>query len=133
MARMTGSSVSTNVCALDERWIRCYVHILNNAMKAAMGQCNNHAVLKNVSEDFRAVKRVVEDANWAQWGKKLPDGYRLVQEIETRFGTNYLVEQRFLKLSLMALGFIASDHRDSALQAFKSILQEQSSTPCTNR
>ena len=66
-------------------------------------------------------------------GKNLPEGYVLVQEIEARLRNKYLVAERFLKSSPMALGLIATNHRDSALQAFNAILQEKSSTSYPNR
>ena len=126
ISKMAGSSVSTNVCAPDEKWLRCYVQMLNNAMKAAMAQCKNHEILNKVVEVFRAVKRAIEDSNCGQWEKKPPEGHRLVQDVEIRFGINYLVDERFIKPSSLILSLIATKHRNTALQAFNSIPQQQS-------
>ena len=46
---------------------------------------------------FRAMKKIIEDANRAGWNHLLSNGYKLKQEFETGFRTYYQATERFLK------------------------------------
>ena len=99
MVRLAGSSVSRNEYEPDEGWMRCYVHMLNNAMKSARDVIQKDPLLCRVATDFNAMKKIVADSNHAEWNSWLPHWYHLRQEVETRFGTYYLVFERFLNSS----------------------------------
>ena len=79
--------------------MRSYVHVLQNCMKTVFCQCADDPTLQKFDVDFKHVKRIVEDSKRSGWNKKLPLGYRLIQDVDTRFGTLYLVTERFLKSS----------------------------------
>ena len=93
MARMANSSVSTRVCARDEKWMRCYVHVLQNCTKSAFSVCADDSSMLKIEFDFKSVKRIVEDSKRYGWNNYLPVGYRLIQDVDTRFGTFFLVTE----------------------------------------
>jgi len=114
MAKMSGSSSSRNIAIPDEGWMRCYVHVLHNCMKAVMKSCQNDELLLNIHDDFIAMKRIVENAKKSGWNCKLPVGSHLIQEVETRFGTHYLVTERFLKSHSSVWALIVSQKLTTA-------------------
>lgn len=93
-------------------------------MKAAMEQYNGNRQLQTVYDDFRTMKSIVEDSKRSGWNTKLKDGYRLIQDVEARFGTSYLVAERFLKASSKVFHVISPFRRDTSIMAFQ--------TPTTN-
>ena len=66
-------------------------------MKAAYEKCAHDSTLAKVMEDFKSVKKIVEDSKRYGWNKNMPHGLHLVQDVETRFGSIFLVAERFLK------------------------------------
>ena len=62
MARIANGSVSSRVCARDEKWMRCYVHVLQNCMKSALSVCADASSTQKIEFDFKSVKRIVEDS-----------------------------------------------------------------------
>ncbi len=121
IAKMAGSSISRNRNILEHRWMLCLVHTLNNALKATFQQCKNHSELHRVCTEFKNVKRIVEDAKRAEWNNYLPPGFKLVHDAETRFGSTFLVVERFLKLSFKARVVMMNQKRDGALNAYGSL------------
>lgn len=93
-------------------------------MKAAMEACVNHSSLSKVSEDFKSVKRIVEDSKRHGWNTSLPEGYHLIQDVETKFGTSYSVAVRFLKAARVAQAGMVSKERDVAINAFHSLSKD---------
>ena len=89
MARVANASVSLELHDPDKTWMDCLARFLNDVMKHAISKCRNNAVLTTVANDLRSVKKIVEDANRSEKNHLLPDGYNLVLESETRFGTHY--------------------------------------------
>ncbi len=75
----------------------CFVNILSNIMKSALNKCISDCVLVKIADAFRLMKKIVEDSKRNGWNSMLPVGYRLVQDVETRFGSHYRVAERFLK------------------------------------
>ena len=99
MARVANASVSRDIHTPDETWMRCLAHLLNNTMKTVLlshCKCNT---LQVVAQDFRGMKRIIEDANRSGWNPLLVNDFKLKQVYETRFGTYYQVSERFLKSS----------------------------------
>jgi len=90
MANVGGSSVSLRLARRDQRWMRCFAHVLSKVMEKAMLNCKNDPVLIKIHTDFKMMKRVVENSKRVPWNHMLPNGYRLIQEVDTRFGTHYL-------------------------------------------
>ena len=95
-------------------------HFLNNVMKHAISKCRNNAVLTTVANDLRSVKKIVEDANRSEWSHLLPDGYTVIQESETRFGTHYEVVERFLKSAKIVAIHLGTRTECATGAAFKS-------------
>ena len=67
MARMAGSSTSRRVASQSEKWMRCYLHTLDNCMKHAMNNCQSDSTLKKLLDDFKSMKRIVEDSKRVGW------------------------------------------------------------------
>ena len=87
MARMTNSSVSSRTVERDEKWMRFYVHILQNCMKNAFRRCSDNSALSKVKDDFKSVKNIVEDSKRFRLEQEYFTWIRLIQDVETRFGT----------------------------------------------
>ena len=64
----------------SENWMRCMAHSLNNSMKTLMSKCKKVGTLSVVAEDFRAMKKIIEDTNCAGWNHLPPNGCKLKQE-----------------------------------------------------
>ena len=71
--------------------------------------------------DFRAMKKILEDANRAGWSHYLPHGYKLQQESETRFGTHQQVAERFLKSAPRLSAILETFRGSSARKAYNSL------------
>ena len=121
MARMANSSVSSRVRARDEKWMRCYVHVLQNCMKSALSVCADDSVLQKIEFDSRSVKRIVEDSKRDGWKKDLLFNNRLIQDVETRFSTLYLVTERFMKSSSKAWDIIVRQSREIVRKSFEEL------------
>jgi len=124
MASMAGSSVSRAIHPLDQTWMRCIVHAFNNVMKDTMKICETDQYLKKLSEDFKAMKKVVTDSKQSHWNSWLPNGYHLIQEVETRFGTHLQVAERFLKSADKVYSLLVTHKKRSVLETFTSIYTE---------
>lgn len=126
MARMAGSSTSRRIAPLDQRWMRCFVHVLSISMKNAVQSCARDSFLVKVFHDFKAMKSIVRDAKQSGWNHLFPIGYHLIQEVETRFGTHFLVAQRFLKSAEKTWDLIESHGRSEAKSVFQTIEKQSS-------
>ena len=62
MARVAGSLVSRQIAAPDHRWMRCFVYVLNNCMKATIEACKLDSIMDKIVTDFKSMKRIVEDS-----------------------------------------------------------------------
>ena len=96
---MANSTISSSISPRDEKWMRCCVHVLQNCMKSVFSQCGDDACLRKIGRDFKSVKRIAEDSELYGWNKDLIFGYKLIQDVDTRFGTLFLVTESFLKSS----------------------------------
>ncbi len=121
MARVANASVSREIHMPDESWLRSIAHQLNNAMKHCMTTSMQGTDLQVIVQDFRGMKKFIEDANSSGWNHLLPHGYKLIQESETRFGTFYYVAERFLRASRYVYSFLDSHMGDSAQAAFNNL------------
>ncbi len=63
MARLAHGSVSSDMHAPDKTELDSMDHFLNNAMKYSIANCLRDNVLQSVEDDFRAMKRILEDEN----------------------------------------------------------------------
>ena len=57
MANLIRTSVSRSASEQGGNWMRCYVHVLNNVVKAAMNKFEKSSVLARVHQDFNALKK----------------------------------------------------------------------------
>ena len=121
MARMANTAASRRVAPRDQTWIRCHAHVLQNCMKVAVGKCKQNDILKRVSEDFKKVKKIVEDLKRQGWNKNLQRGFRLLPDVETRFGTVFNVTQQFLKSAKHVWDLIITQDRQIARQCYESL------------
>ncbi len=78
---------------MDEMLRSCVTEFINSVFSL----CADDSCLQKIEHDFKYVKRVVKDTKRYGWNKDLPIGYRLIQGVDTRFGTLFLVTERFLK------------------------------------
>lgn len=99
--------------------------MLHSSMKAVMEACISLDVLKKVPEDFSAMKRIVTNAKKSEWNSLLPFGFHLIKEVETRFGTHFIVADRFLKSSTKVWALIGSHNLDTASKWYQSLTKDK--------
>ncbi|KAI0563666.1 zinc finger BED domain containing protein [Gracilaria domingensis] len=122
MPCVVGASSSSQRVPFNEKWMGCISYQLNTAMKHAVNaETTRNSVIAN---DLSSVKTIVRIFKQGNWNLSLPDGYALIQEVETRFGTTFAVVERFLKSSKHVASIIASKDSESAKTAFDSLLTE---------
>ena len=121
MAKVAGASLLREIHVPDETWMSCMVHCLNNLMKNVITNHCRTEILQVVLHDFRSMKKIIEDANRAGWNHFLPEGFRLFQESETRFGTHYQVAERFLKAAPKIYSPLDSHLGPSARASYSSL------------
>ena len=93
-----------------------------------MDSCTHDPILGKVRDDFKFVKKIVEDSNRQGWSSRLPSGFHLIQDVETRFGTHFSVAGRFLKAADKTRSVIITENRSPARCAFESIVKDTSET-----
>jgi len=81
-------------------------------------------VLKEIIKDFNAMKKIVTHSKKSGWNASLPTGYHLIQEVETRFGTHFIVAERFLKSSEKVRDLIVSQKYKDALKSYNSLVTD---------
>ena len=121
MAKVAHAYVSSDIHTPDESWLGCLVRYLDNIMKHCIALCTRDSILQNIASDFRAMKKTAEDANHDGWKKHLPDGFILIQEVETRFATHYSIAERFFQASSKVLTVLQTKNRPSATTAFEGM------------
>ncbi|KAI0558044.1 Zinc finger BED domain containing protein [Gracilaria domingensis] len=122
MPCIVGASASSQRVPYTEKWMGCISHQLNTVMKHAMEK--EMASNSVIAADLLNVKTVVRIFKQGNWNQALPDGFALVQEIETRFGTVFGVVERFLKSSKNVASLIARKDSEPAKKAFDSLITE---------
>lgn len=78
------------------------------------------AGLSNLS----AVKIIVRIFKLINWNYNLDDGKGLLQEVDTRFGTTYVVVERFLLSGSTVCNIIAASDSDTGKNAASYLLNE---------
>ncbi len=63
------------------------VHLLNNVRINKLANCYEREILKVVVRDFSSTKKKIEYSNRERWNHSITDGFRLIHESKTRFGT----------------------------------------------
>ena len=121
MAWVAGASVSTQIAPLNMKWMGCIVHQINTALKSCISALGTDDGLYKIFEDLQAVKKIVRIFKQANWNALLPEGYKLILEVETRFGTTFQVVQRFLKSSSHVEEIFSSKDSIPAKNAFDSL------------
>ncbi len=97
MAKIGNASISRGIHASDETWMSCMVQSLNNIMNSVLSSHCLGPNLEFVAQDFWSMRRIIEDVKKSGWNHLLPNGCKLLQECEKRFGTHCQVLERFLK------------------------------------
>ena len=121
MARMANTSMSRRVSPWDQTWIRCHAHVLQKCMNVAVGKCKQNDILKRMSEVFKKVKNIGVDLKRQGWNKNIQRVFRLLQDVETRFGTVFNVTQQFLKSAKYVWNLIITKDRQIARQYYESL------------
>ncbi len=121
MARVANSSVSREIQETDETWMSCLAHFLNNTMKSVLANTKGSSVLQVVVQDFRSIKRIIEDANRSGWDHSSSEGCKLKQESETRFGTFYQVAVCFLKSESHIASIVDGQNGTAVQAAYRSL------------
>ena len=101
--------------------MRCYVHVLQNCMKLVFALCADENCLQKIGLDFKRAKCIIEYSKRYGWNKDLLVGYRLIQDVESRFGTFFLVTERFLKSSIKVYNIIVTQRWKIARRSFEAL------------
>lgn len=119
MPKVFGSSVSPNKVPYSHRWAGCITHQLNTVMKSTI----ESEIIKSsqIMKDLTVVKSVVGTVKHASLNDEMPDGYALIQEVPTRFGTVYDVVERFLKSVSTLKQLVSTKAGDSAKKIDKQL------------
>ena len=87
----------SNLYTTDGARIGCIAHFLNSSMKHLIATYTRDNKLLVGSTNFRSIKRIVEDCCRNSLNNYLSDELILIQEVEIRFGTHFMVTLSFLK------------------------------------
>ena len=93
------SSVRSRLSHGNEKWMRCYVHVLKNSMNSVFPPLADDARLLEIGLDVKSPKHFFEDSKRYAGKADLLLGYSLIKDVGIRFGTLLLVSERFLKSS----------------------------------
>ena len=121
MARVAGASISARIAPLSMKWVGCIFHQINTALKSCISALATDEDLQKIFDDLQSVKKIVRIFKQSNWNALLPEGYKLIQEVETRFGTTFQVVQRFLKSSSHVEEIISSKDSVPAKNALESL------------
>ncbi len=97
MANVANASVSRGIHTLYETWMSCLDYYLNRILKSVLSSHCHSPSIEVVAKYFWSIKRIIGDGNRSGWSHLLPNGYKLLQDGETRFEAHYQVSERFLK------------------------------------
>lgn len=105
-----GASVSANKVAYSHRWVGCITHQLNTVMKTAVESkaISGSKILKHLT----LLKSIVGTMNHASPNDEMPDGFSLIEKVQTRFRKTFDVVQRFVKSSSWLAQLMASKAND---------------------
>jgi len=121
MPCIVGASSSSSKVSFSEKWVGCISHQINTCMKNCQQSKILTGELSVIQTDLNAVKTIVRIFKQGNWNALLPDGYALLQEVETRFSTMHTVVERFIKSGAKALEIISSKDSSAALAAANSL------------
>jgi len=122
MPCIVGASSSSSKVPFTEKWLGCITHQLNTVMKPSMSDEERRNT--RISKDLGAVKTIVRVFKHGSWNSLLPDGFALIQEVETRFGTTFSVVERFLKSARKVIAIIERKESLAAKDALQSLQME---------
>lgn len=130
MARVAGSSVSSQFSNSDPKWMGCLAHQLNTAMKHCIEKMGDSPIieLRRIAEDLRRVKTIVRIFKQGGWNASMQSGFRLIQEAETRFGTTLSVVKRFLKSANLVENMIVQKNSEVASSSFAGLLRDSNNS-----
>lgn len=78
-------------------------HSLRNAMKEAMESCHTHSVLFKVGEQLRFLNRIVKYFKRHGWNTALPEGYHVIEDVQTSFETTEATCSLQIECSLLKI------------------------------
>lgn len=105
---LIGASASSKKKPFGHNWMGCISHQLNTAMKHSLDakvllQTSSLEPIVRALDDMKVIIRIFKKSNLNQ---EMGDSNRLIQEVDTRFGTTFDVVQRFLEVSCKAMDII---------------------------
>jgi len=116
-----GSSSSSSKVPFTHKWLGCVSHLLNTVMKhCVQEQQREDSIERKVLIRVKTIVRVFKHGNW---NVLLPQGYSVIQEVETRFGTTHVVVESFLKSVDKVSDIIASKDSTAARDAFRGTIR----------
>ena len=62
MEFVANASVPRDLCPLDETWMNCLAHFLDNFTKSVLATYSQGRKIQVVVQDFNTLKKVIEDA-----------------------------------------------------------------------
>ncbi len=98
MAKVASAFVSTNSHIPDETWLGCLTHFFNNPMKHTIASCMRESTLQVLVADFKAMKRILKDADRTGWNQYLQMVTRLFRMSKHVLAPILGVHGAFLKL-----------------------------------
>ena len=108
----------------DAKWLGCLSHETNTAMKTCVSALQNHIECSQIYRDLQYVKTIVRIFKQSGWNSRLPTGFHLIRDVETRFASTYAVAERFLKTAGFLRNRVISQDSDSLTAAFRSLTKE---------
>lgn len=127
MPCIVGASASTRIISLSDTWMGCVSHQLSTVRKNSIRSTANylpHETGATIKKDVDCVKRIVTDFKHTDLNMKLPEGFSLIKEVQTRFGTTHDVIKRFIKSAHLFPRILESINRPEAFNSFTSISRD---------
>ena len=114
MPKVFGASVSPAKVPYSQRWVGCISHQMNTAMKSAM---QHHSIQDSIiQKDLTNLKSLISTFKHASYNDELMNGYKLIQEVSTRFGTTCDVVTHFLKSEKKVWDLMESKSGEAAVK-----------------
>ena len=118
--KLAESSIRMNRNTLDHNGMRCLANTLNNSLIVMCQLCHNDTEQHRVCSGIENVKNIAEDTKRAGMNNLLPPGLKLVQDVETKFGSTLFAVHRFLKSASKAWFATMNQKLDGELNAYGS-------------
>lgn len=89
-----------------------------------MEKVKNNKSLRIIFENFLTVNQIVQQGKQSGWNVPLSPSFLLIQDVETSFGSSFLVVQRFLKSAVKVFDLLEGMMDVQDVRIFDSLLTE---------